>query len=161
VVKIHTDEIKVVVPPDHPLAGRTRIVPADLAGQPLLLPKSGLTRTRLNAWLEPVEEEVRISMELDSTEMIKRFVLARLGVGFVAGAHCREEVTAHRLVAIPLGPDPMPRQIGLIYRRDKALSKAALGFIEVTLSHAALDGARSASRPASGERHTKSVQAEG
>jgi len=101
-------------------------------------------------------------MELDSTEMIKRFVLAGLGVGFVAGAPCLEEVSAGRLVAIPLGPDSMPRQIGLIYRKDKALSKAALGFIEVTLSHAALDVARLTPRPATGERSAaKSVPAEG
>jgi len=36
----------------------------------------------------------------------------------------------------------MERQIGLIYRRDKALSKAALGFIEVTLAHAGSDPVR-------------------
>ena len=30
----------------------------------------------------------------------------------------------------------MMRQLGLIYRKDKALSKAALGFIEVTLDFA-------------------------
>ena len=30
----------------------------------------------------------------------------------------------------------MLRKIGLIYRKDKALSKAALGFIQVTLEHA-------------------------
>ncbi len=35
----------------------------------------------------------------------------------------------------------MVRQIGLIYRRDKALSKAALGFIEVTMSHAVTEAA--------------------
>jgi hypothetical protein len=29
----------------------------------------------------------------------------------------------------------MIRKLGLIYRRDKALSKAALGFIQVTLAH--------------------------
>jgi DNA-binding transcriptional LysR family regulator len=162
VVKIHTDEIKVVLPPGHPLAGQARIVAGDLVGHPLLLPKSGSTRSRLNAWLEPVEESVQISMELDSTEMIKRFVLAGMGVGFVAGAHCREEVTAGRLVALPLAPDSMPRQIGLIYRKDKALSKAALGFIEVTLSHAALDVARLSPRSATGERPAaKSVPAEG
>jgi DNA-binding transcriptional LysR family regulator len=92
-------------------------------------------------WLEPFEDDITISMELDSTEMIKRFVLAGLGVGFVAGAHCKEEVSAGRLVSIGLGPDPMERQIGLIYRKDKALSKAALGFIEVTLNYA-VDPAR-------------------
>jgi len=151
VVKIHADEIKMIVPLDHPLAKRTSVLPSDLVGHPLLLPKSGATKARLTAWIEPVEEEMRISMELDSTEMIKRFALAGLGIGFVAGAHCREEVAAGRLVAISLGPDPMLRQIGLIYRKDKALSKAALGFIEVTLSHAALDVARVSSRPANYE----------
>ena len=34
----------------------------------------------------------------------------------------------------------MVRQIGLIYRKDKALSKAALGFIEVTMQYAAIEG---------------------
>jgi hypothetical protein len=29
----------------------------------------------------------------------------------------------------------MIRKLGLIYRKDKALSKAALGFIQVTLAH--------------------------
>jgi DNA-binding transcriptional LysR family regulator len=94
VVKIHADEIKMIVPLNHPLAKRTSVLPADLIGHPLLLPKSGATKARLTAWIEPVEEEMRISMELDSTEMIKRFALAGLGVGFVAGAHCREEVAA-------------------------------------------------------------------
>jgi len=156
VVKIHSDEIKMLVPTRHPLASKICILPEDLVGHPLLVPKTGSTRGRLTTWLEPVEDQVRISMELDSTEMIKRFVLAGLGVGFVAGAHCREEVAAGRLAAIPLGPDPMERQIGLIYRKDKALSKAALGFIEATLTHATHAGdeagrmiARVPSRPAS------------
>jgi hypothetical protein len=36
---------------------------------------------------------------------------------------------------VPLAPEPMIRRLGLIYRRDKALSKAALGFIQVILGH--------------------------
>jgi DNA-binding transcriptional LysR family regulator len=136
VAKIHTDEIKAIMPPAHPLAGKSMILPADLADVQLLVPKAGVTRSRLNAWLEPVDENINISMELDATEMIKRFVMAELGIGFVAGAHCQEEVDDGRLAARPLGPEPMERQIGLIYRKDKALSKAALGFIEVTLTYA-------------------------
>lgn len=136
VAKIHADEIKALCPPHHALANKDVVVAADLAGEPLLMPKAGITRSRLNAWLEPVEDSVSISMELDSTEMIKRFVMAGLGIGFVAGAHCREEVEARKLSVMSLGPEPMVRQIGLIYRKDKALSKAALGFIEATLSHA-------------------------
>jgi DNA-binding transcriptional LysR family regulator len=105
-------------------------------GHPLLLPKSGTTRSRLSAWLEPVEDEISISMELDSTEMIKRFVLAGLGLSFLAASHCSEEVSEGKLAAVSLGPEPMIRRLGLIYRRDKALSKAALGFIDAILEQA-------------------------
>jgi len=147
VVKIHSDEIQIIVPAGHPFASRKQVLAPDLIGQPLLLPKSGTTRSRLNAWMEPVEDEISISMELDSTEMMKRFVLAGLGISFVAATHCREEVAAGKLAGVSLGPDPMVRTVGLIYRRDKALSKAALGFIEVVLENS-FGGARMTARPA-------------
>ncbi len=159
VAKIHSDEIKLIVPPLHPLAGKKEILIADLVGEPLLLPKAGTTRSRLTAWLEPVADELHVSMELDSTEMIKRFVMTGLGASFLAATHCREEVAAGKLAAVSLGPDPMVRQVALIYRRDKALSKAALGFINIVLEHAAMVGGRMALRPAaSGDRVTKVVE---
>jgi DNA-binding transcriptional LysR family regulator len=136
VVKIFADEIKLIVPAGHPLTAKPQIVPSDVASQPLLLPKSGTTRTRLNQWLEPVEEEIQISMELDSTEMIKRFVMAGLGLSFMADSHIEEEVAAGRLAAIALSPEPMIRRLGLIYRKDKALSRAALGLIQVMIAKA-------------------------
>ena len=74
-------------------------------------------------------------MELDSSEMMKRFVMSGLGVSFLAVANCREEIAAGKLFAIPLAPEPMMRRIGLIYRKDKALSKAALAFIQVVQEH--------------------------
>jgi DNA-binding transcriptional LysR family regulator len=136
VVKIFSDEIKILVPAQHRFASYDRIMPRDLVGEQLLLPKTGTTRSRLNAWLDSVQDELTVSMELDSTEMIKRFVMARLGVSFLAASHCEEEIAANRLVAISLGPEPMVRRVGLIYRRDKVLSKAALGFIQVTSENA-------------------------
>jgi DNA-binding transcriptional LysR family regulator len=139
VVKIHSDEINLLVPAGHRLASYERVLPNDLLGEPLLLPKTGTTRARLNVWLDPVVEDLHISMELDSTEMIKRFVMASLGISFLAASHCREEVASGKLVCVHLGPEPMLRRIGLIYRRDKSLSKAALGFIQVTLDHAGND----------------------
>jgi len=39
------------------------------------------------------------------------------------------------LCAVPLAPEPMVRRLGLIYRKDKALSKAALGFIQAVLEN--------------------------
>jgi DNA-binding transcriptional LysR family regulator len=140
VVTVHGDEIRLMAPPGHLLASREAAVCQDLTPFPLLLPKTGATRAKLNLWLEPVEAELQVSMELDSTEMIKRFVQAGLGLGFVAASHCREEVEAGKLVTLPLAPEPLLRRVGLIYRKDKALSKAALGFIQVMLEHAAASG---------------------
>ncbi len=134
VVRIHSDEIKLLVPASHPLAGKGSVLCEDLLDYQLLLPKSGTTRSRISTWMEPVEDKIQISMELDSTEMIKRFVLAGLGISFLAASHCREEVSAGSLATVSLGPDPIVRRLGLIYRKDKALSKAALGFIEVVLA---------------------------
>ena len=136
VARIHSDEIVLLLPGNHPLSHKKYVTPKDLLGHPMLLPKSGTTRTRLNVWLESVEDELQISMELDSTEMIKRFVMAGLGYSFLAASNCREEVAIGKLSAAPLGPEPMHRKVGLIYRKDKALSKAALGFIQVILEHA-------------------------
>lgn len=138
-VKIHADEIKLLVPGRHRLASYERITPEDLRHEQVLLPKGGITRARLNAWLDPVIDELQVSMELDSTEMIKRFVIAGLGVSFLAGSNCHEEVADGRLATVSLGPEPMVRRLGLVYRKDKSLSKAALGFIQVTLAHSGSD----------------------
>jgi DNA-binding transcriptional LysR family regulator len=135
VVSVHNDEVRLIVPARHPLSERRSVSPEDLVEYYLVLPQQGKTRSRLNDWLAPVEDEIRISMELDSTEMMKRFVMAGLGVTFLAASNCREEVAAGKLRALPLSPEPMVRRLGLIYRRDKALSKAALGFIQVVLDN--------------------------
>jgi DNA-binding transcriptional LysR family regulator len=78
-------------------------------------------------------------MELDSTEMMKRFVLAGMGVTFLAVSNCREEIATGKLYAIPLAPEPMFRRLGLIYRKDKALSKAALAFIQIVTEHVGIE----------------------
>jgi DNA-binding transcriptional LysR family regulator len=135
VVNVHHDEIRAIVPADHPLASKKSVSPADLVEYFLVLPQQGKTRNRINEWLEPVEDEIRISMELDSTEMMKRFVTTGMGVSFLAVSNCGEEIAAGKLRAITLAPEPMIRRLGLIYRKDKALSKAALGFIQAVLDN--------------------------
>lgn len=145
VVKIHTDEIKLLTPADHPLVSSEFVSARDVLGFPILLPKSGTTRARLNVWLESVEDEIQVSMELDSTEMIKQFVMAGLGISFLAASHCHEEVGKGRLATVSLGPEAMIRHLGLIYRKDKGLSKAALGFIQVIIDYA---GAKLEAAPA-------------
>ncbi|MBN9660933.1 MAG: LysR family transcriptional regulator [Acidobacteria bacterium] len=136
VLQVYTDEIKLLTPADHPLASLPAIHCQDVVPYPLLLPKGGATRSKMNQWLEPVEDSIQISMELDSTEMIKRFVLAGMGLSFMAASHFQEGVVAGQFKAVSLAPEPVMRRLGLVYRKDKALSKAGLGFIQTVMNRA-------------------------
>lgn len=131
VVQIYSDEIRLLTAPTHPLVKRKSVRAKDIVQEDLLLPKSGRTRRRVNKFLDAFDDKLKISMELESSEMQKRFTEAGLGVTFMAVTHASEEIAAGRLKAIRLGPLPMIRTIGLIYRKDKALSRAALGFIQL------------------------------
>jgi DNA-binding transcriptional LysR family regulator len=133
IVEIYRDEMRAVVPADHPLAHMERVSCEDLVPYQLLLPQTGMTRSRLNTWFEGVEDEIQVSMELDSSETMKRFVIAGLGISFLPASNCAQEVITGKLKTIPLAPEPMTRKLGLIYRKDKALPKSALGFIQVIL----------------------------
>src|SRR5436190_21159674 len=55
-VNIHSDEIRLLVPPRHKLAGQSKVLAKHLRGEAVLLPKTGTTRARLNGWLDPVLE---------------------------------------------------------------------------------------------------------
>jgi DNA-binding transcriptional LysR family regulator len=127
---IHRDEIALLVPWSHPLAKLAQAGPEDLLPYPVLLPKSGRTRTMLDDFLEAVRDDLNVSMEMESSEMIKRFVLAGLGVSFLATAFAREEVASRSLKCVPLRGG-MSMQLALVYRKDKPLTRAALAFIEV------------------------------
>lgn len=131
VVPLQSDEIQLLAPVGHPLERLKRVTADDLLEYPLLLPKHGRSRTRILEFLEPIDDEMNISMELDSSEMIKQFTVAGIGVGFLARSHFQAEVEAGRLIGRSLAPLPVVRSIGLIYRKDKALPRAGLGFIEV------------------------------
>ena len=63
-------------------------------------------------------------------------MFARFHTRLIAEAHLQQdqyEESPVALKAVALAPEPMVRNLGLIYRKDKALSKAALGFIQVVL----------------------------
>jgi DNA-binding transcriptional LysR family regulator len=74
-------------------------------------------------------------MELDSSELLKRFVAAGVGVGFIARSNVQEDVRAGFLAAIPMADAQLRRDLALVFRKDKALSRAALAFIEIAKKH--------------------------
>ncbi|MGC2743200.1 MAG: LysR family transcriptional regulator, partial [Candidatus Angelobacter sp.] len=83
VVNIHRDELVIIAPPGHPLSLMTQASIADVVPFPLLLPKLGRTRDSIENLFEERRLKPRIAMELDSSELLKRFVAADVGVGFI------------------------------------------------------------------------------
>jgi len=71
------------------------------------------------------------AMELDSSELLKRFVAADVGVGFIARSNIQEDIRANVLVALALSDAQIRRDIALVFRKDKALSRAAKAFIDI------------------------------
>jgi DNA-binding transcriptional LysR family regulator len=133
VVNIHRDELVVIVPPGHPLSRRKQASVAEVAGFPLLLPKVGRTRDALESLFDDRRLKPRIAMELDSSELLKRFVAANVGVGFIARSNVIEDVKAGALAALPMADASIRRDLALVFRKDKALSRAALAFIEIAV----------------------------
>ena len=136
VVKIHSDEIRLISAGGPSAGGQGSVTCYDLTSYPLPASQIRDNATRLNAWMEPVEDDIHTSMELDSTEMIKQFVMAGLGDLFSCRLKLPRRTEFRPVSGVSLAPDPMVRQLGLIYRKDKSLSKTALGFIQVTIDHA-------------------------
>jgi len=133
VVTVHRDMLVLIAPPGHPLAKLPSANMADVVKFPLLLPKVGRTRDALEDVFFERRLKPNISMELDSSELLKRFVAADVGVGFIAGSNVVPDVRAGVLAAVPLADTHIRRDLALVYRKDKALSRAALAFIEIAV----------------------------
>ncbi len=139
VVLIHQDELVIIAPPDHPLGKMKSAAVADLARYPLVLPKAGHTRDALDDLFRERRLKPNYSMELDSSELLKRFVAAGVGVGFIARSNVQEDVRAGVLAEVPMADAQLRRDLALVFRKDKALSRAALAFIEIAKKHKSSD----------------------
>lgn len=133
VVPIHRDELVVITPVNHPLTAYPEAALADVAKYPLLLPKLGRTRDALEALFHEHRLKPIVSMELDSSELTKRFVAANVGIGFIPKSNVAEDVKAKVLAALKVSEVTLQRDLALVFRTDKALSRAALAFIEIAV----------------------------
>ena len=133
VVPIHRDELVVITPVNHPLTACPEAALADVAKYPLLLPKLGRTRDALEALFHEHRLKPIVSMELDSSELTKRFVAANVGIGFIPKSNVAEDVKAKVLAALKVAEVVLQRDLALVFRTDKALSRAALAFIDIAV----------------------------
>ena len=131
---IHRDLLVAITAPRHPLAGKKSVTVSDIAPYPLVLPKLGHTRDALDALFYDHHVKPKLAMELDSSELLKRFVAAGVGIGFIARSNIQEDIRAKALVALTLADVQIRRDLALVFRKDKSLSRAARAFMDIALS---------------------------
>jgi DNA-binding transcriptional LysR family regulator len=130
---IHRDHLVAITAPGHPLAAKKTVSVAEVATYPMVLPKLGHTRDALDELFYDHHVKLKLAMELDSSELLKRFVAAGVGVGFIARSNIEEDIRAKALVAITLADVQIRRDLALVFRKDKSLSRAARAFMDIAL----------------------------
>jgi DNA-binding transcriptional LysR family regulator len=133
VVLIHRDELVIIAPPRHHLAKKQSATVSEAAKFALVVPKGGHTRDALEDLFYERKLKPRYIMELDSSELLKRFVAADAGVGFIARSNVIEDVRANSLVTITISDATIRRDLALVFRKDKSLSRAARAFIDIAV----------------------------
>lgn len=113
------DALVVCAPPDHPLARKRRLQPADFAGARWVLREPGsATRTtseRVLAQLPPGET----ALELDQIEAIKQAVVAGLGIACLPEVAVIDALAADRLKALKTPFLDLRRKLFLLMHREK------------------------------------------
>ena len=129
----------VVAAPDHPLAGRTGLAVADLAGDVLLVRERGSgTRLHLDALLTAADVDDVRTMEVTSNETIKQAVMAGLGVALISAHTVAAELHDRRLVVLDVAGLPIRRHWLVVRMRRKAASPVCRSLWDFVLAEAAL-----------------------
>lgn len=137
---IHRDELVVITAPNHPLASKKSVTLAEVIAYPLVVPKIGHTRDALDALFHDFHvhdhhAKPNLAMELDSSELLKRFVAADVGIGFIARSNIEQDIRAKSLAAIAIADVQIRRDLAIVFRKDKSLSRAAKAFMEIAVKH--------------------------
>jgi DNA-binding transcriptional LysR family regulator len=116
------DQLRLIVPPDHALAGRGRVTLDDFLDEPFVCREEGSgTREVIMEYIARQgysRNHLNLCMELGSPEAIKGAVAAGLGVSILSESVIAKEVALGQLVAIPLDP-ALERPISLVQARQK------------------------------------------
>ena len=133
---IHEDEWVLVVPTGHALSGSPSVTLRQITQHALLVPKSGRRREHLDQLFAQRDLRPRIAMELDSYELLKRLVLAGIGIGFLPRINILTELRAGLVETIPTEDVVIARNLALISRNDRVLTRAAQAFFSITTRRA-------------------------
>ncbi len=124
------DALAVMAAPDDPIVARQPVTLEDLAAAPCILrePGSG-TREVVEAALQALGVEMRIAMELGSTEAVKQAVAVGLGISAVSSAAIAQELELGSLVTLDVPDVRIQRTLSRLAVVGRPPSRATLEFL--------------------------------
>jgi len=132
VIPLPADQLTLICAPDHPLAKRRQIDILQLNGEKFIAFEKGMpSRRALDQIFRECDIEVRLVMEFDNIETIKRCVEIGAGVSIVPLPCVQWEVQNRLLAQISFTDKNFYRQLGVIVRTKAPVSAAARKFIEL------------------------------
>jgi LysR family transcriptional regulator, low CO2-responsive transcriptional regulator len=125
------DELVMVVPAGHPLAGRSNLTLRDFTGESFLMrePGSG-TRIAVQMASRAAGVSLQVGMELGSNGAIKHAVEAGLGVAVLSSHAIELERRGGGLVVVDIEGFPLLRPWSIVHLRRRQLPSAVGQFIE-------------------------------
>ncbi|MBX8460676.1 LysR family transcriptional regulator [Enterobacter sp. RIT637] len=113
----------------------TDLRPDALHTQPLIAFESGSgTRALIDGWFEASGLTIAPAMQLGSIEAIKRMVRSGLGYSIVPKMAVKQRADREGLCVSSLSP-VLQRQLAVVMRQDKILSKGISGIIRILQRH--------------------------
>jgi DNA-binding transcriptional LysR family regulator len=127
-----TDEIILIVPLGHRLSTKRSVTVQDLSSEKFIFREAGsATRAVVATHLRKLRVDVAAVMEIENPESVKKAVQNGLGIAFISGFAAATDLKAKTLVGVKIRNVKIRRELKIVYRRDKHLSRAAQAFIEV------------------------------
>jgi DNA-binding transcriptional LysR family regulator len=119
----------IIAAPEHPLARRRKIAPAELAPETLLVREAGSgTRAAMERYFAAQGVAIVRTIEMSSNETIKQAVMAGMGLSFISLHTIGLELAVGRIKRLPVTGTPVMRHWHLVRRAEKALLPLGAAF---------------------------------
>ena len=130
IIPFWSDRLVLICPPGHPLAARRRIAFSALQGENFIAFEPDLpTRRAIDRKLRSAGVRVKLALEFDNIETVKRAVEVENAVSIVPETAVRHEVESGSLVAVEFDAEDMLRPLGALVRRSARISPALREFL--------------------------------
>ncbi len=131
-VHLREEQMVLICHPKHPLARAKTVRLAQLDGQKFIGFEPDIpTRKAVDKVLRDAGITIRVVMEFDNIETVKRAVEIEAGVSIVPDGTVAGEVAKQTLTAVPIADAHIGRPLGVIYKKNKVLSPAMKQFIQL------------------------------